>query len=117
MRRNWLNKILRSVFTKLLVVILLTGIAVNLVVGGFFWMHRTAALRPLHKNIVQYANYIISDLGTPPSLKRARQVAEKASLQIYFEGPNQSWATVAEIYDFHLGSIKALHWIRSGSAW
>ena len=105
MRRNWLNKILRSVFTKLLVVILLTGIAVNLVVGGFFWMHRTAALRPLHKNIVQYANYIISDLGTPPSLKRARQVAEKASLQIYFEGPNQSWATAAEIYDF-----QKAHW-------
>ena len=105
MRRNWLNKILRSVFTKLLVVILLTGIAVNLVVGGFFWMHRTAALRPLHKNIVQYANYIISDLGTPPSLKRARQVAEKASLQIYFEGPNQSWATAAEINDF-----QKAHW-------
>ena len=100
MRRNWLNKILRSVFTKLLVVILLTGIAVNLVVGGFFWMHRTAALRPLHKNIVQYADYIISDLGTPPSLKRARQVAGQASLQIYFEGPNQSWATADEIYDF-----------------
>jgi len=105
MRRNWLNKILRSVFTKLLVVILLAGIAVNLVVGGFFWMHRTAALRPLHKNIVQYANYIISDLGTPPSLKRARQVAEKASLQIYFEGPNQSWATAPEIYDF-----QKAHW-------
>ena len=105
MRRNWLNKILRSVFTKLLVVILLTGIAVNLVVGGFFWMHRTAALRPLHKNIVQYANYIISDLGAPPSLKRARQVAEKASLQIYFEGPNQSWATAAEINDF-----QKAHW-------
>ena len=105
MRRNWLNKILRSVFTKLLVVILLAGIAVNLVVGGFFWMHRTAALRPLHKNIVQYANYIISDLGTPPSLKRARQVAEKASLQIYFEGLNQSWATAPEIYDF-----QKAHW-------
>ena len=105
MRKNWLNKILRSVFTKLLIVILLTGIAVNLVVGGFFWMHRSAALRPLHKNIMQYASYIISDLGTPPNLKRARQVAEKASLQIYFEGPTRSWATADEIYDF-----KKAHW-------
>ena len=105
MRKNWLNKIFRSVFTKLLLVILLTGIAVNLVVGGFFWMHRSAALRPLHKNVLQYASYIISDLGTPPSLQRARQVAEQASLQIYFEGPNQSWATAEEIYDF-----QKAHW-------
>ena len=105
MRKNWLNKIFRSVFTKLLIVILLTGIAVNLVVGGFFWMHRSAAVRPLHKNVLQYASYIIRDLGRPPSLKRARQVAEQASLQIYFEGPNQSWATADGIYDF-----QKAHW-------
>jgi signal transduction histidine kinase len=105
MQKTWLNKILRSVFTKLLIVILFTGIAVNLVVGGFFWMHRSAAIRPLHQNFLQYADYIIADLGTPPSLERARQVAEKASLQIYFEGPNQSWATADEIYDF-----KKAHW-------
>ena len=100
MRKNWLNKILRSVFTKLLIVILFTGIAVNLVVGGFFWIHRSAAFRPLHNNLVQYSNYIIDDLGTPPSLTRARQIARQASLQIYFEGPKQSWATADEIYDF-----------------
>jgi signal transduction histidine kinase len=105
MRKNWLNKILKSVFTKLLFVILLTGLAVNVVVGGFFWMHRSAAVRPLHKNVLQYANYIISDIGTPPSFERARQVAEQASLQIYFEGPNQSWATADEIHDF-----QKAHW-------
>ena len=105
MRKNWLNKILRSVFTKLLLVILFTGIAVNVVVGGFFWMHRNAAFRPLHKNLLQYANYIIKDLGTPPSLERARQVAGQASLQIYFEGPAKSWATAAEIYNF-----QKAHW-------
>ena len=105
MRKNWLNKIFRSVFTKLLVVILLTGIAVNLVVGGFFWMHRSAAVRPLHQNILQYANYIIKDLGAPPSLERARQVAGQSSLQIYFEGPGRSWATADEIYNF-----QKAHW-------
>ena len=105
MRKNWLNKILRSVFTKLLIVILFAGLAVNLVVGGFFWMHRAAAGRLLHKNVLQYLNYIISDLGTPPNLERARQVAEQASLRIYFEGGNQRWATASEIYDF-----QKAHW-------
>ena len=105
MRKNWLNKIVRSVFTKLLLVILFTGLAVNLVVGGFFWMHRSAAVRPLHKNLLQYANYIISDLGTPPSLDRARKVAGQASLQIFYEGPDVSWATADEIYTF-----QKAHW-------
>jgi len=105
MRKNWLNKILRSVFTKLLIVILLTGIAVNMVVGGFFWMHRSAAGRPLHKSILQYLNYIISDIGTPPNLERARQIAAQAALRIYFEGANQSWATSGEISDF-----QKAHW-------
>ncbi|MFC1881185.1 sensor histidine kinase [Thermodesulfobacteriota bacterium] len=105
MRKKWLNKILRSVFTKLLIVILFAGLAVNLVVGGFFWMHRVAAGRLLHKNVLQYMNYIISDLGTPPNLERARQVAEQASLRIYFEGGNQRWATASEIYDF-----QKAHW-------
>ena len=105
MRKSWLNKIVRSVFTKLLLVILFTGLAVNVVVGGFFWMHRSAAVRPLHKNLLQYANYIINDLGAPPSLERARQIAGQASLQIYFEGSDRSWATADEIYDF-----QKAHW-------
>jgi signal transduction histidine kinase len=105
MRKNWLNKILRSVFTKLLIVILVTGIAVNLVVGGFFWLHRSAVGRPLHKNILQYLNYIISDIGTPPNQERARQIAEQASLRIYFEGADRSWATAGEISDF-----QKAHW-------
>ncbi|MCP4625337.1 MAG: HAMP domain-containing histidine kinase [bacterium] len=89
---NWFKRIIRSVFTKLLLVIILTGICVNIVVGGFFWHHRSAAGRPLHKNVLQYLNYIIEDIGSPPDLDRARQIGEQASLQIYFESPNHSWS-------------------------
>ena len=60
---KWLRKIIRSVFTKLLVVIILTGLCVNIVVGGFFWIHRSAVGRPLYKNILQYLSYIIDDIG------------------------------------------------------
>ncbi|CAB1070850.1 hypothetical protein D1AOALGA4SA_1055, partial [Olavius algarvensis Delta 1 endosymbiont] len=40
---KWFKKIIRSIFTKLLVVLILTGICINLVVAGFFWIHRSAA--------------------------------------------------------------------------
>lgn len=62
---------------------MLAGICVNIVVVGFLGIHRGAAGRPLHKNILQYLNYLIDDLGSPPNLDRARQIGEQASLQIY----------------------------------
>jgi signal transduction histidine kinase len=110
MRMNWLKKIVRSIFTKLLVVIILTGICVNLVVGGFFWLHRSAAGRPLHKNILQYLNYIIDDLGRPPALDRAKQIGEQVSLQISYEGSNLSWSTADNAID-----VRKIHWREWGT--
>ena len=90
---SWSKRIIRSVFTKLLVVIILTGICVNIVVGGFFWHYRSAAGRPLHKNVLQYLDYIIDDLGSPPNLERAKQIGIQASVQIYYEGADTTWTT------------------------
>jgi signal transduction histidine kinase len=101
---SWFKRIIRSIFTKLLVVIVLTGICINLVVAGFFWIHRSAAGRPLHKNVLQYLNYIIDDLGNPPDPGRARQIGEQASLQIYFEGM-ETWTTTGDFSD-----IQKAHW-------
>jgi signal transduction histidine kinase len=95
------NRIIGSVFTKLLVVIIVTGICVNLAVVGFFWLHRSGAGRPLHQNILQYLSYIIADLGDPPSLERAKRVAGPTSLLIYYEGPNLSWSTAGDFSDIH----------------
>jgi signal transduction histidine kinase len=105
MRINWFKKIIRSVFTKLLVVIILTGICVNLIVGGFFWHYRSAAGRPLHKNILQYLNYIIADLGDPPRLERAKTLGRQASLQIYYEGADTGWTTAENFSD-----VNKAHW-------
>ena len=96
MRMKWFNKIIKSVFTKLLVIIIVTGIAINLVVGGFFWAHRHMAGRTIHQNIVHYLNYLIADLGHPPSLSRAREIAKQTFLEIHYESPQQSWSTAGD---------------------
>ncbi|UCE51003.1 MAG: HAMP domain-containing histidine kinase [Desulfobacterales bacterium] len=93
---KWFNKIIKSVFTKLLVIIIVTGIAINLVVGGFFWAHRHMAGRTIHQNIVHYLNYLITDLGHPPSLSRAREIAKQTFLEIHYESPQQSWSTAGD---------------------
>ncbi|MBW2436090.1 MAG: HAMP domain-containing histidine kinase [Deltaproteobacteria bacterium] len=93
MPTKWFNKIFRSVFTKLLVVIVLAGICINLVVVGFFVHLRDAFVGPFHKNVVQYLNYLIADMGHPPTLERAREIARQSFLEIRYEGPDISWTT------------------------
>jgi signal transduction histidine kinase len=93
MRINGFDKIFKSVFTKLLLIIIVTGIAINIIVAGFFITHRSSAGSTIHKNIVHYLNYLIADLGDPPSLSRARQIASQTSLVIHFKGQGLSWST------------------------
>lgn len=87
------NRIIRSVFTKLLAVIIIAGISINLVVGGFFWHYRNLAGGPFHRNVVQYLNYLIADIGNPPSLERAREIARKSTLEIRYQSPDLTWST------------------------
>jgi signal transduction histidine kinase len=93
MRIKPINRIIRSVFTKLLAVIIIAGICINLVVGGFFWHYRNIAGGPFHRNVVQYLNYLIADMGNPPRLERAREIARKSFLVIRYESPDLSWST------------------------
>ncbi len=93
MRIKPFNRIIRSVFTKLLAVIIIAGICINLVVAGFFWHYRNLAGGPFHRNVVQYLNYLIADMGNPPSLELARGIAQKSSLEIRYQSPDLTWST------------------------
>jgi hypothetical protein len=90
---NWIHKIINSVFTKLLVVIILTGFCINLAVTGFFFAYRKMAVFSYEQVFMQYVNYLISDLGIPPRLDRAREISHRLSLIIRYQSPEQSWST------------------------
>jgi signal transduction histidine kinase len=93
MRIKCFHKVIKSIFTKLLVIIIFTGIAINLVVGGFFLAHRHMAGKTIHQNIIHYLNYLLTDLGDPPSFSRAQEIARKTFLDIHYESPEQKWST------------------------
>ena len=103
MRINFFNRIIRSVFTKLLLVIILTGICINLVVGGFFLHLRNQFVGPFHKNVVQYLNYLIADMGNPPTLDHARDIARQSFLEIRYESSDLSWTTSDDLPTFFKG--------------
>ena len=107
MRIKFFNRIIRSVFTKLLMVIILAGICINLVVGGFFWHYRNLAGGPFHKNVVQYLNYLIADMGNPPNPERAREIARQSLLEIRYESPALSWSTSDDLPGALSGRFRA----------
>lgn len=95
MKRNWFNTILNSVFLKLLLVIVISGVCINLAVGGFFMYLYRGSMKnmPFRKNVAHYLQYVINDLGSPPDLQRARELSQKLSVDIGVEGPGGKWAT------------------------
>ena len=102
MRKKWYQKVFRSVFTKLLVIIIATGIALNLVVVGFFVAHRHMVESSIQQNVIQYINYLIADIGNPPSVERAREIARQTLLKIHFQSPQSKWSTAGNPPDLRL---------------
>jgi len=113
-----IRKILSSVFTKLLMIVLFTGICINILVGGVFFAHRKAAADTFRRSLVSYINYLVSDLGSPPSLQRARRVGRQTGFIIRYQGSDRHWSTseqpsVAQNRHLHIWHESA--GIRAGS--
>jgi signal transduction histidine kinase len=93
MRTVKLKKLFGSVFTRLLLTILVTGFLINLLVIGLFGYIRHRMDASMHAHLVQYIQYITRDLGVPPNLDRARAIARAASMTIRYTSPGENWST------------------------
>lgn len=105
-----LSRIKRSIFTKLLLVIVTAGFLVNLFVGGFV---RTYFLHGRHEmmkqNMRAYIDYIVQDIGVPPNISRAREIAERNSYIISLKGPDIVWSSEAGYENINLKEIHLRH--------
>ncbi len=98
MRIDGMRKILNSVFTKLLLVLVVTGICLHLSVTGFM-RHMFEKNEPARqKNVISHLNYIVQDLGHPPDLDRAKKISQQLSFQIRYESPNLNWSTSESLF-------------------
>lgn len=89
-----IHSILWSVITRHLVILVITWVAVNIIVlHTIVEFHNIKYEKPVRSNIGRYVMYIVNDLGSPPTLERARELGEKLSLHIVYEGPSGSWST------------------------
>ena len=82
-----------TLFTKLLLVLLITGILIHLSVTGFM-QHMFKKNEPVRqKNILSHLNYIVRDIGNPPDLDRAKKISQRLNLEVRYESPGLNWST------------------------
>jgi len=104
MKHRFLQRILHSVFTKLLIVLLITGLFINISVGVFF--KKAFQLSdyhggPFREHIYQYASSLIQEMGNPPDLDRAMDITTKIPVEIRYEGNDFHWSTSTDVPDLH----------------
>jgi len=97
---NLVKKLHSSVFTKLLFVMIITGVIVVVIIGGFIRYYSTRMITPFKKNAIHYTNYLIREIGTPLDTLKALKIAQNFSIRIRFEGPNFQWTTDDNIISF-----------------
>jgi len=88
----------RSIFLRLLFVLLATMGLIHLVIGGAFGLlSGMDSGQHIEDNIRYYAEMIVREIGVPPDTLRAHQLADTYDLYIQYEGAHFRWASHEEM--------------------
>ncbi len=104
-----MNKMKLSILEKLrsylfLKIVLVLGFALFAIIALILTSHRlfffNRMFPALQRNAVNYAQYIIEEVGTPPDILKAQQVVQREKIQIRWAGPASRWANPKTMIDF-----------------
>lgn len=87
------RRALRSIHTRLLLVILVSGLGILLLFWAATVAHRAILASSFRLRLAKYVQYVVKDLGTPPDYRRAVKVAAQTDMIIYYVSPESRWAT------------------------
>ncbi len=96
MKLHRLERLVHSVFTRLLLATLAAGLAITFTVIAGFMVIRHHTENALERNLLLYTEYLVADLGDPPDENRAREIARRTGIVIRFDHPDHpdySWQT------------------------
>ncbi len=82
----------------------LVVVLVGSIIAWSFHAHFEENIRP---HLMQYLEYIQTDIGSPPSLDKAHTLAKKLSIDIHYISDTQQWSTTDTPVD-----IKDIHFYR-----
>ncbi len=52
--------------------------------------------RNLRPHLIQYLHYVQQEIGDPPDIDRAKDLAQRAGIEIYLRGPGMNWSSGGE---------------------
>ncbi len=90
--RKFLYNCLRSLFIRLAVVLLLAAVILNMSTYHLFFNFLNDGETSLNRNLVQYAHFLVSELGTPPDREKAEHLGRHLHMRITLDAPT-SWVT------------------------
>ena len=93
MKHRRLSETLRSIHTRLLLVILLAGLAIHLLVLLALFAHRFVTADAFRRSLAEYVHYLAKDIGSPPDQERAAEIAKRTGMDIYYFSSETNWST------------------------
>jgi len=96
---NYLKRLLHSLSARLVLVFLLGSVIYSYAASFSLSLFQdTDALRQVvGAHIALHADYVLSDIGTPPSIERAAEITARIPVDIRLKGPDVSW-TSSELF-------------------
>lgn len=96
-----LNFLFNSVFSKLLIILIVTGILINISVLLFFKFGFSDKYRkPFRKNIYEHIHYLVEDIGQPADPEMAKYVSLKTGFDVFYKRKNVTWQTGTDSLTF-----------------
>lgn len=95
--KNPFNFLFNSVFSKLLISLIITGFLINLAVILFFRFGFGGQYRkPIRQNLHEHIHYLVEDMGTPADPEMAKYISKKTGINIFYKSGNVTWQTGSE---------------------
>jgi len=95
----------RSIFVRQLAIMVATTVSLLVFVGGFFYSILGPSLSMSRGLVAEYARALAS---TSPDEARAKEIANRLSLEMRYEGPGGTWETAPGLP--HLSEVRARNW-------
>ena len=115
-----LGKVRAALFLKILLVFVGAFAAVSAYFVLTFWLFDWQRERiSVQATAINYAGYVLDDIGTPPDTLAAREVSERLGVAMRIEGPGIRWSSAADVPTFdeaELPEVPALPGARAGIA-
>lgn len=80
-----------SLFTRLALVLLLAAVALNAAAYHFFFSFLQDQDTSFNRNLTQYAQFLVRELGSPPDQAKAEALGQRLLMRVTLEGP-QGWS-------------------------